>query len=398
MTGGPPTTAEAVLTFLDIVGRPSEAKLYLDLFRKLPKESFAIVAAEAPIVRSGLAVLVEQLRFLGEVGLFAPVAVGLFDPTVAEAGSRELATRLGGTASIHDAASPDLAEALRAELRAERTPILSFARCHDDGISGRFERLASAARALASRKVVVLSRRGALGPTGRKSVELAPTHTLPCHDGGISVVNLRADFDLLMRSELLDDRERVLMEQVRSMLLHPQAGALLVSVASPRTMLKELFTVKGAGTLIKRGTAVECHAAYDSVNLGPLRELLETSFGRRLRAEFFERPLVALYLEESYRGAAILAHAPIAPFLTKFAVGPVAQGEGIARDLWQAVVRDHPAVFWRARSDNPIAGWYTSLCDGMVRTPMWTVFWRGVVTEDVAEIVEWATAQPADFS
>ena len=51
-----PATAEAVLTFLESVGRRSEAEFYLRLFRKIPKESFAIVAAEAPVVRRRLSV------------------------------------------------------------------------------------------------------------------------------------------------------------------------------------------------------------------------------------------------------------------------------------------------------------------------------------------------------
>ncbi|HLV66056.1 MAG TPA: hypothetical protein VKY73_09585, partial [Polyangiaceae bacterium] len=77
---GPPSAAEVVLTFLESVGRRSEAELYLRLFHQLPKESFALIAPGGPVVRYGAGALVEQLRLLAELDLFAPLVLGLFDP------------------------------------------------------------------------------------------------------------------------------------------------------------------------------------------------------------------------------------------------------------------------------------------------------------------------------
>ena len=57
------------MTFLESVGRRSESELYLRLFRELPKESFAIIAVESAVVRYAAGSLVEQLRFLRELGL-----------------------------------------------------------------------------------------------------------------------------------------------------------------------------------------------------------------------------------------------------------------------------------------------------------------------------------------
>ncbi len=68
-----------MLTFLESVGRRSEAEFYLRMFHGLPKESFAVIVPGGPVVRSALGSIVEQLRFLADLGLYATVVLGLFD-------------------------------------------------------------------------------------------------------------------------------------------------------------------------------------------------------------------------------------------------------------------------------------------------------------------------------
>ena len=87
----------------------------------------------------------------------------------------------------------------------------------------------------------------------------------------------------------------------------------------------------------------------------------------------------------------------MAAYLSKLAVEPVAQGEGIARDLWQALARDHAAFFWRARPQNPITSWYLSRCDGVLRLSDWHVYWRGLAPEQIPGAVAEALARPEDF-
>jgi acetylglutamate kinase len=128
-----------------------------------------------------------------------------------------------------------------------------------------------------------------------------------------------------------------------------------------------------------------------------LRSLLEASFGRVLDSEFFERPLLAAYIEPNYRGVALLlAELPV-PYLSKFAVEPEAQGEGIGNDVWHAVIRDFPSLFWRSRPDNPINAWYQTICDGMLRLPQWNVFFRGVAPDQIPALVRRAEELPQDF-
>lgn len=386
------SAAEVVLTFLESVGRRSDAELYLRLFQKLPKESFALIVPGAPVVRHGLGALAEQLRFLSDLGLYAAVVLGLFDPDSAAAGAERLQKRLsalGLEVRAYDAAEPALAERLREDLRAERIPIVSFTPREGQASAERAAAIGDLARALDTRKIVLLRRRGGL------SARAMATRAGRL-DTRLSVVNLNTDRDALLAAKRLGKREAELVELAGSLIR--ESSSLFVSVTSPLNLLKELFTVKGAGTLIKRGSAVQRKSSYAELDQARLHALLEESFGRTLLPGFFERPPLAVYLEADYRGAGIVFDGSLAPYLGKFAVERQAQGEGIGNDLWQAMLRDFPALFWRGRPDNPIDPWYQSVCDGMVRLPEWHVFWRGIAPEHVPEIVARAASFPSDFA
>ena len=103
------------------------------------------------------------------------------------------------------------------------------------------------------------------------------------------------------------------------------------------------------------------------------------------------------YVEESYCGAALLEDHVAGAYLSKFAVGREARGEGLAQQLWQAVEQDHTAMFWRSRDSNPINPWYERNADGRCRVGDWTVFWRGLVLNDVPKILEYCVSRPTDF-
>lgn len=395
-----PAAAEAVLTFLESVGRRSEAELYLRLFHTLPKESFAIIAPGGPVVRYALGSVVEQLRFLADLGLYAPVVLGMFDTDSGVSGSERLIKRLPAAnlaACPHEMSEPDLAARVAEELRSERVPVIHFRKQEGDTLDARLQQIGALLKALDTRKFVMLRRRGGFRPRAERKPEagMAP---LAISEGRISIINLRTDGARLNSGRGLSKRDLELLACGRRLIELSDPSPLLVSITSPLNLLKELFTVKGAGTLIKRGSLVERHASYAEVDMARLRSLLEASFGRVLEPAFFDEPPLALYLEAAYRGAALMHAAGPAPYLSKFAVLPEAQGEGIGRDLWQAISRDFPAFFWRARADNPIASWYATVCDGMARGPVWNVYWRGVPTTAIPAVIADAEKRPADFS
>lgn len=405
----PVIPSDIVLALVESVGRREDAEFYLRLFRELPKHSFAIVAPDASALDDAQGRVALDLKFLAHLGLFAPVVLGLFEPREAEAQADELSRELGAArlkSRRYAAHVPRLVERLKVDLNESRIPIVVFSERMPQLFS-RFAQIGEWARQLAVRKLVLVRGRGGVGPHAQGSVELAPDHQVPTTERGISLVNLRRDHEALLASGALDESDRDLMTGVREAMqiddAKPEAAGsaiterLVTSVTAPTNLLHELFTVKGAGTLIKHGSRIEFHPSYAGVDLARLQALLTATFGRQLKRDFFDRTPTGVYVEQSYHGAAVVNAGSRATYLTKFVVDRLAQGLGLGRDLWEAVTRDHERLYWRARPNNPITQWYLLQCHGMVRTAVWNVYWRGVEHDNIPGLIHEAIALPPDF-
>lgn len=115
------------------------------------------------------------------------------------------------------------------------------------------------------------------------------------------------------------------------------------------------------------------------------------------RGELFHREVGRIYVAGDYRGAAMVGDAPMASYLSKFAVDVSARGEGLGSDLWQAVTADAQTLLWRSSPDNPIANWYAKVCHGMHRDDGWHVFWRGLSPHAIPAAIDFALRAPVDF-
>ena len=232
---------------------------------------------------------------------------------------------------------------------------------------------------LRTRKLIFLHRPGGL----RQGGELVP------------LVNLTTDAAALGSAKELSRKERALVAESQA-LVEGAPHRLSVAITSPLNLFRELFTIKGAGTLLRRGALIE-RRRFAELDRERLRALLTRSFGRAPIDDFFGRDIAWGYVEEGYRGAALVQETPLGAYLSKFAVDAEAQGEGIGRDLWQALAANYARIFWRARPGNDVGAWYVKLCDGLMRFPEWHVYWKGLPPPDVASAVEWALAQPVDL-
>ncbi len=371
--------AEVVLRFLEGVGTGSEAEFYLRLFRSRPSEQFATIAVLGPALDDDAGSVTFDLQLLHHLGLTPVVLLGLDGDDNAWMRAEQLAHRVG-TAGIDTVLLPTSAarnQIATATMHGRIPVVITGGQDRDT----RHSELAALLTALRTHKLILLRTEGGLRLDGER----------------MSVVNLSTQFAALCRNGRLSDADQSLLADIRRLVFDLVPHRLLVSLASPLNLLHELFTVRGAGTMLRKGARIERHEGYDGVDVHRLATLLESGFGRPPRAKFFDTPPRHTYVEHTYRGAALVTDTPLGAYLTKFAVTREAQGEGIGQDLWGALVTDHPTLIWRARRDNPIRNWYERQCHGRFDVDAWTVYTRGLQAGQMGDAVAFATAQPVDF-
>lgn len=215
-----------------------------------------------------------------------------------------------------------------------------------------------------------------------KIVFLSGTGGLLDADGNIiNTINLTTDYKDLMVAPWIHSGMRLKLQEISKLLndLPPQSS---ISITRPEKLIRELLTHSGAGTYIRRGEKLNLYKAKSEIDLSALQELLEGSFARALKPNWWDDlTLNHAIISENYRSAAIfskIAGTDI-PYLDKFAVATAARGEGLAKSTWQKMRDEVPIFFLRSRSDNPFNNFYQSQVDGFVRKGPWTIFWNGDV-------------------
>lgn len=414
-----PELRETVIELLSQLGSSREARQYLKEFSSVEKSRFAVVKVGGGILREQLDELASALAFLHRLGL-RPVVLHGAGPQVDEALERAGvdSNRIDGlrvtTEQIMAIARPvmyeqnlRLVEAL--EQRGIRVRGIQHGvfQCQPQdlerlGLVGEITavNLAPLESAIAAGAMPVLTCLGesdsgqvlninadiaarelvwAIRP--HKIIFLTPSGGLLDRDGRvISAVSLNNDYEALMQESWVHSGMRLKLQQIHEMLMGLDEDAS-VSITSADQLTRELFTYRGAGTLVRRGEAIELYENPGDDILELAGQRIEASFGRRLKTSWrsgLEQPVVLL--SESGRAAAVVvAGVNGTPYLDKFAVTPDAQGEGLGAALWQVLRAHFPGMYWRARNSNPIAGWYFQQADSADRHGPWVVFTIGLL-------------------
>jgi len=213
-----------------------------------------------------------------------------------------------------------------------------------------------------------------------KIIFLSPTGgLLDRQDRVISAVSLNNDYEALMQQPWVHSGMRLKLQQIYEMLMRLPDDTS-VSITSAAQLTRELFTYRGAGTLVRKGEAINVYEKPDAATLSSVKKLVEKSFGRILRDGWFEQlnePLVLL--SETGRAAAVIVKGVDGlPYLDKFIVTSKAQGEGLGAAIWQVVRARYPALYWRSRNTNPVTPWYFQQADSSNRSGQWVVFTIGI--------------------
>ncbi|XP_070779448.1 N-acetylglutamate synthase, mitochondrial isoform X2 [Enoplosus armatus] len=237
-------------------------------------------------------------------------------------------------------------------------------------------------------------------PVGRDgrgcSVMLDPTEVL-------GTVSLPSDLPSLSVAAWLNATERRRVTAIATLLNQLPTESTAV-ITSADTLLSELFSHRGSGTLFKNGDPIHRYSSLDGIDVERLLALINKSFDKTLRRDYIDSlkgRLHSIYLSEGYSAAAIITMEPVnsgTPYLDKFVVSSSKQGQGTSHILWECIRQDLGKLFWRSRATNRINPWYFKHCDGSFVNGVWTVFWFGLTDiRDSYELVEYAKNLPDSF-
>ena len=360
---------KTIRLFLDSIGKREEYEFYLERFKLDGQAAFAVIVPEYEGFAESASVFVFDLQFLRRVGLHPVV---LLCGQQAETMARLLETEEHSFTFVRFALGADDpaggGEALQAVAAAGRIAVLVDP---DTALEQGVMQLVPSV----TRRVHIIRAAGPLHQADGKPLAYFQTQDqVPLAAPDVALAE--------MAGRLLERTE-----------------GLHLSIASPLNLLAELFTVKGAGCLVQRGTRIRSYASLKDVDRPRLIGLLENSFGRSLVRPACLDGVAHLYLDENYRCTAVLEpYHHHYMYLSKFAVQREARGEGLAQELWRRVIRDHAALFWRSRLRNPFNQWYDRKADGLHTEGDWKVYWRGVARADIPDVIASALARPLDFA
>lgn len=215
----------------------------------------------------------------------------------------------------------------------------------------------------------------------------------------IDSINLATDYEHLMTQEWVHSGMRLKLSEIKR-LLDDSSPMTSVSITTPGALARELFTHGGAGTMVRKGEVIGRYEDKTRLDRDRLTSLIESAFQKTLMPTWFDGlQIEAAYVSETYRAAALVAEIDDFSYLDKFAIHQSARGEGFARTVWDHMVRDHPTIFWRSRSDNGFNAFYAREADGSMRQDDWTVFWKGEEDFDrVARAIKRLREIPPSFS
>ena len=201
----------------------------------------------------------------------------------------------------------------------------------------------------------------------------------------ISAISLRTDYEWLVEQDWVHSGMLLKLEQI-SQLLSGLPESASVSITSVGSLAKELFTHRGAGTLIRVGEEIIEHQAFSPGLKAQATRLLEQSFERTLKPDYFEDLPVECILGSESNGAMaiVLNGVDGVPYLDKFAVTPEAQGAGLGAAVWQALVHRCPQLYWRSRTGNPVTSWYFEQAETSFTEDGWVAFSIGI--EDFEQV------------
>ncbi|XP_077474757.1 N-acetylglutamate synthase, mitochondrial [Stigmatopora argus] len=218
----------------------------------------------------------------------------------------------------------------------------------------------------------------------------------------LGTVLLPGDLPHLSTAPWLSAKERHRVTSIARLLncLPTESSAVITSAD---TLLTELFSHKGSGSLFKNREPIHRYNSFDGIDADRLLALINKTFNKTLKRDYLDSlkgRLHSVYLSEGYTAAAIVTmEVANTPYLDKLVVSTTEQGQGTGHLMWECMRQDLGKLFWRSKINNKINPWYYKHCEGSFANGEWIVFWSGLTDiRESYELVEYAKNLPDSFS
>ncbi|GBF38606.1 acetylglutamate kinase [Leptospira johnsonii] len=380
---------EILLKLLEVTENSKDSFQFLKLFQSLEPEKFAVIHASSETLTESAEAFLFNLKLLQKLQLFPVVVLEKDGVSYANLFYRSPASKMS-LESIKDSleegqelpGSRNLPakwfrnpsqplESVVSSLKEKKIPVFVT----DQGGSEIYPYLSNLCKELRTKKLILLTARSGLYNSADKKISIL-------------------DFE---SSETLQKEDESLFKECKKIFEYTGDPNLQIAITSAPGLLKELFTIKGSGTLLRKKNKIEFHTDFQKIDPKKLNELIENSFGRGLKQGFWNKEFSGIVLESEYKGCALLQSTPWGTFLSKFAVNEIARGEGVGRDIWDEMLKKAPVLFWRARAENTISKWYTKECSGLQKEGIWIYFWIGLQEKEIPSVCDFLRNLPEDL-
>lgn len=417
------------------LGQSTEAQYYLDQYKDSRQLKFAVVKVGGNVIAKQLKELAESLSLLTHLGLTPIVLHGAGPQLDVEIEKQQLPVNKIDGLRVSDEATMQVVEPVVQKVHQQLLEALAdvdigtksifngvFSCDYLDkdkfGFVGEVKQvhLAAINQAIKNKQVPVLSclgqdddghvmninadiamRKLVWEAKPAKVIFVTPTGGLLDEKNQvISAIQLSNQYEDLMQQQWLHSGMKLKIQQIYQ-LLKPMPRRLSVSITSAEQLGKELFTHKGKGTFVSMGENINHHQLIGSDVKLKLISLLQSTFGKKLKNNFFdELKLKSIFISESGQAVALVTEGHNGkPYLNKFAVTSQAQGQGLGKAIWEKMLDYYPEIYWRSRSNNKINTWYYKQADCTYKKDYWIVFSCGMELAEAMACMQ-AGAEYAD--
>ncbi|EMJ95809.1 acetylglutamate kinase [Leptospira alstonii] len=364
---------EILLKLLEVTENTKDSFQFLKLFRSIEPEKFAVIYADSGTLTESAEALLYNLKLLHKLDLYPVVVldkdgISYTNLFYRNHNKEDSSSILPGKLFRHPR---DLAGAVNSALSEKKLPVFIA----EEKGPALFAFLTELCSTLRTKKLIHLYSRGGIYCEGNK----------------ISILDIDS-------SILPDPEDASILSSCLELYKNVMDKEFGIAITSASSLLKELFTIKGSGTLIRKKNRIDFIEDPHSISKEKMHHLIEKAFQRSLKEDFWNQEFAGVLLESEFKGCALIKNTPFGTFLSKFAVDEIARGEGVGRDIWDEMIRKFPVLFWRARKENTISKWYMKVCDGMQKEGIWIYFWIGVKGEHIPSICFFLKNLPQDLS